>query len=52
MKAQPEKRTLVSKSEFEADPLKKGWNKEELAQLVRLTDRCVAGSFQIKTDSF
>lgn len=33
-------RALVSKSEFEADPLKKGWNKEEFAQLLRLTDRC------------
>lgn len=33
-------RTLVSKSEFDADASKKGWNKDELAQLTRLSDSC------------
>jgi sugar phosphate isomerase/epimerase len=33
-------RTLVSKSEFEADAAKKGWNVEELNKLARLSDSC------------
>lgn len=32
-------RTLVSKSEFEADPNRKGWSKDELAELVRLSEK-------------
>ena len=31
-------RALVSRSEFDADKLKKGWNGEELARLVNLAD--------------
>lgn len=31
-------RALVSKSEFETDPKKIGWTKEELAQLVKISD--------------
>ncbi len=33
-------RTLLSKSEFDADSLKKGWTKEELVQLTKLADSC------------
>lgn len=33
-------RTLVSKSEFEADAGKKGWNKDELNKLAGLSDSC------------
>lgn len=33
-------RTVVSKSEFDKDPAKKGWTKEELKQLDILTDSC------------
>jgi sugar phosphate isomerase/epimerase len=33
-------RTIVSKSEFDANPDKKGWTAQELAQLVKITDSC------------
>lgn len=33
-------RTLISKSEFDADAGKKGWTKNELLQLARLSDSC------------
>jgi sugar phosphate isomerase/epimerase len=33
-------RTLSSKSEFDTDPLKKGWTKEEFARLCRVSDSC------------
>ena len=35
-------RTVVSKSEFDADPAKKGWNKEEFMMLVHISDSCAA----------
>ncbi|QMW04809.1 hypothetical protein [Spirosoma foliorum] len=35
-------RALLSKSEFEADSVKKGWTKAELTQLIKLSDRCAA----------
>ncbi|HZK94927.1 MAG TPA: hypothetical protein VFC67_12035 [Prolixibacteraceae bacterium] len=33
-------RTLVSKSEFDYDATKKGWNRDELTQLIKLSDSC------------
>lgn len=33
-------RTLISKSEFDSDPNKKGWNKKELNRLAKLSDSC------------
>jgi len=33
-------RTVISKSEFDADASKKGWNKDELNQLAKLSDSC------------
>lgn len=33
-------RTVISKSEFDADPAKKGWTKEELDKITRLSDSC------------
>ena len=33
-------RTLVSKSEFDADVKRKGWSKDELAHLAKLSDSC------------
>lgn len=33
-------RALVSRTEFDADKLKKGWNSEELARLVNIADHC------------
>jgi sugar phosphate isomerase/epimerase len=33
-------RALVSRTEFDADKLKKGWNSEELARLVDITEHC------------
>lgn len=35
-------RTLLSKSEFDADSSKKGWTNSELARLSRLCDSCAA----------
>ena len=35
-------RTLAAKSEFDADPLKKGWNKEELKRLMGILDSSIA----------
>lgn len=35
-------RTLVSKSEFDSDAGRKGWNKDELANLARLSDKCAS----------
>ena len=35
-------RSLVSQSEFDADPTKKGWSKEDLARLAHLLDSCAA----------
>jgi hypothetical protein len=31
-------RTLISKSEFESDPTRKGWSKEELVELARISE--------------
>lgn len=33
-------RTLVSKSEFDASPTRKGWSKDELSQLVKISETC------------
>lgn len=33
-------RTLVSKSEFDQDPERKGWNKEELVHITNLSESC------------
>ncbi len=33
-------RTLISRSEFEADPSKKGWSKEEFTKLTNFADSC------------
>ena len=33
-------RTVISGSEFKADPLKKGWSKDEFLQLVKISDSC------------
>lgn len=33
-------RTLISNTEFAADPGKKGWNKEELNQIVEIANTC------------
>jgi hypothetical protein len=33
-------RTLISKSEFDADQSKKGWTKEELSQITKISDSC------------
>ena len=33
-------RTVISKSEFDSDVSKKGWNKDELIQITRLSDNC------------
>lgn len=33
-------RTLVSKSEFDSDATKKGWNRDEFTKLVKLSDSC------------
>ena len=33
-------RTVISKSEFDADGSKKGWNKDELVQLAKIADSC------------
>jgi sugar phosphate isomerase/epimerase len=35
-------RSLVSQSEFEADPAKKGWSKGELLRLSKLLDSCAS----------
>ena len=35
-------RTLISRSEFEVDPSKKGWNKEEFNKLINIADSCAA----------
>jgi len=35
-------RTLLSRSEFDKDSTKKGWTKDELARLTKLTDSCAA----------
>lgn len=35
-------RTLVSKSEFDADPKRKGWSKDELTQLARISNESAA----------
>jgi hypothetical protein len=37
-------RTLVSKSEFEADPFKKGWNKDELMHLAEISEACASSA--------
>jgi len=33
-------RTIISKSEFDVDVNKKGWSKDELTRLIRITDSC------------
>jgi hypothetical protein len=33
-------RTVISKTEFDADASKKGWNKDELTKITRLADSC------------
>ena len=33
-------RTVISKSEFDADPAKKGWTKDELTKITGLSDSC------------
>lgn len=43
-------RTVISKTEFDADPNKKGWTKEELYRITKISDSCaiIAGSKNIK----
>ena len=35
-------RTVISKSEFEDDASKKGWNKDELLLLIKIADSCAS----------
>jgi sugar phosphate isomerase/epimerase len=35
-------RTVISKTEFDADPTKKGWTKEELNRISKISDSCAA----------
>lgn len=37
-------RTLVSKSEFDADPKRKGWSKDELTELARLSEKSASAA--------
>jgi hypothetical protein len=41
-------RTLVSKSEFDADPDRKGWNRNELAQLAKLSEASASAAMAKK----